>query len=351
MMSFVIFTTFNIWMFAILKTKVLSVNFAKFVSGIINIIWTLVPFILVSFLMLGAFAHIMYFINDRITGVYPDSMTSLRQTYSSLLSFDGLPFYNTVDVSFESTTVVLDEKDSKNRNEMRISIFFGFFIVILLSNVLIAVLGAAWEDISERGRDEFLLFRVRLLFETQEVFQLFDKKDKKEHSIKSRLDSDTSKTGIWSLSLDANYNTMWGESKKFSEVLRRLNLFLRIILNIIYTVLGIFFGLTRPTEVRRALFCIDNSEAIAEKRNRLQTRLRETEEEVKRLAKIDKHITEKPKHLYLRLSECNGIPSRFQLKKEIQVFEKQMKKQKKDVENFTTWEKDLRKDYNKEKKD
>lgn len=132
----------------------------------LKIVWTLVPFILVSFLMLGAFAH-MYFINDRTTGTYPEFLTSLIQTYSSLLSFDGLPIYNNVGVFFEShnntnTTVVLDEYDSMNKNEMYISMFFGFFVVILLSNVLIAVLSAAWEEVSERGRDDFLLFRVRL---------------------------------------------------------------------------------------------------------------------------------------------------------------------------------------------
>lgn len=50
MKSFIIFTTFLIWMFAIHKTKVLSVNFAKFVSEIIN----------VSFCLMCVFCSINY---------------------------------------------------------------------------------------------------------------------------------------------------------------------------------------------------------------------------------------------------------------------------------------------------
>lgn len=83
---------------------------------------------------------------------------------------------------------------------------------------------------------------------------------------------------------------MWGESKNFAAVLRRIKmntkglaLIGRFFLYILYLVLGIIFGLMWPKAIRRKLFCIDNTEAIANKRNRLDGVLRETQKELERL--------------------------------------------------------------------
>lgn len=235
----------------------------------------LLPFFLVAFFVLGTFAQ-MYFINDRSSD-YSTFRNAFLQTLSQFLSFDGLPFTSTVGVLFnqgdKDIFVLMEKVNSTNWNELIITCVFGVLVVVILLNVVIAVANTAWEGASENGRDDFLLYRIRLFLEMKEVFDLKNP----FRLTKNQL----------LISPDENYNEMWKDSSKFVEVLLRINtegftLVGRIILHMLYLILGLFTGLTLPKPVRKLLYTIDNSQAISDKRIHLQNLLNQVEEELER---------------------------------------------------------------------
>eukprot|EP00594_Rhizosolenia_setigera_P006796 CAMPEP_0178942974 /NCGR_PEP_ID=MMETSP0789-20121207/2307_1 /TAXON_ID=3005 /ORGANISM="Rhizosolenia setigera, Strain CCMP 1694" /LENGTH=891 /DNA_ID=CAMNT_0020622473 /DNA_START=293 /DNA_END=2968 /DNA_ORIENTATION=+ len=297
----VLVTTFMVWIYAVLKTRVVSIQFAIFVSGLINIIYKLVPFLVVSFLMLGAFAQ-MYLIDNPTQ--YLTFQDAFWYTYSEFLAFTG----------FEEPTV----------RQKVITGVFGFLIVILLLNVVIAVVSSAWEGVKERGRDDFLLYRIRLFLEVKVLFTM-----KKIHTSSPCKKLNTK----CNLTPDKNYAALWKNSHKFSIVL-----FFRIILNAIYIGLSVFFAVTLPRPLCKKIFSIDNSEGISNKCNELQSLLLEAELELQRLEKIDKDIELNPSHEYYHLVNCDNASSHAELKKRIRVVEKKIQKRQKDVKNFVDWE-------------
>lgn len=221
---------------------------------------------MISVIILAAFAQ-MYFINDRGREFKSFGRAFLR-TYSMFLAFEGR-FEETEDVTLE----------------MKISFLFGFLVVVLLLNIVIAVVNTAWDNMVEQGRDNFLLYRIRLLLEVRDLLEPETESEGTQGKRRGFCNK-----GICSLFPDGNYNKMWGESKNFAAVLRRIKmntkglaLIGRFFLYILYLVLGIIFGLMWPKAIRRKLFCIDNTEAIANKRNRLDGVLRETQKELERL--------------------------------------------------------------------
>lgn len=211
--------------------------------------------------MLGAFAQ-MYLIDN--PSEYADFTAALWFTYSEFLAFAGL-------------------EDPTTRQKL-ITGIFGFLIVILLLNVVIAVASSAWEGVKERGRDEFLYNRIRLFLEVKGLFNMEKKSESK--ILKNCPSKKIYKT--LHLSPDKNYAAMWQSSQKFSDVLYRIKsegivLFFRIILNTTYIALGVFFGITLPRPLCKKLFSIDNSEAISNKCNELDTLLHEAELELQKL--------------------------------------------------------------------
>eukprot|EP00594_Rhizosolenia_setigera_P018424 CAMPEP_0178977472 /NCGR_PEP_ID=MMETSP0789-20121207/24510_1 /TAXON_ID=3005 /ORGANISM="Rhizosolenia setigera, Strain CCMP 1694" /LENGTH=323 /DNA_ID=CAMNT_0020666879 /DNA_START=154 /DNA_END=1128 /DNA_ORIENTATION=+ len=315
--------TFFIWSYGVLKLRVVSVQLAVFVSGFTNIINTLLPFFVVSFLVLGSFAQ-MYNINND-GDPYDTFGNAFLWTYSNFLAFGGLNIQESLN-------------DQQRRN-MIITCLFGFFVVMLLLNVVIAVASTAWEGVTERGRDDFLLYRTKLLLELQVLFSRTGKED-----LQNDEEGNENKHH---LSPDGNYNIMWKDDRMFSEVLIRTKkegfvLVLRIILHMVYLILGLFFGLTWPLAVRKNLFSIDNSKAISNKYIHLHNMLNDSEKELEKLIKIDKHIQKKEDDEFLHLVNCTGIHTHFELKKRIRVVEKTVQKRRQNLENFTRWEEKLR---------
>lgn len=107
---------------------------------------------MISVIILAAFAQ-MYFINDRGREFKSFGRAFLR-TYSMFLAFEGR-FEETEDVTLE----------------MKISFLFGFLVVVLLLNIVIAVVNTAWDNMVEQGRDNFLLYRIRLLLEVRDLLE------------------------------------------------------------------------------------------------------------------------------------------------------------------------------------
>lgn len=308
--------TFFVWMYAVLKLRVLSQQFAVFVSGIINIIYKLVPFLVISTLILSTFAQ-MYLILKIKTRKLDSFKDAIWLTYSEFLAFSGL-FY----------------EDDPELEDKIITGVFGFFVVVLLLNIVIAVATTAWEGVTKRGRDDFLLYRIKVFLEVQAF-----SKSTKIHGPKFLRK-------YHSLSPSENYDIMWGESKKFSDVLRRVSykegglaLVGRIFLTGVHLILGLFFGITWPRAIRKRLFSIDNQEAIAKKRNHLQTLLKETQKELEKKEKISTHIKENPKDEKIALADCFGLPSHFELKRNIRVLQERVEKHRRDLTNFKRWQK------------
>lgn len=324
--EYLLIITFFVWMNAVLKLKVVSIQFATFVSGFMNIIWTLMPFIVVTLLILSTFA-IMFLINDldRFSGFGE----AFCHTFSEFLAFGG--------VNDDEHEENMGRDDKVIVREMVITGVFGMLVVVLLLNVVIAVVSTAWESVTERGRDEFLLYRIKLFLEVQDILNWM--KPQRNKSKKHSFD----------LTPDRNYYRMWKDSKTFVEVIRRtswekegLVLVGRILLNGLYIVMGLFsFGMTLPRPIIRNIFTIDNSEAISVKRNHLQNLLKEVQQEVDKLEKLDRHIRENPKDQYLILAECKGIPSHFELKRRIRIMKKRVQKCSKDVKNFKHWKENI----------
>lgn len=205
---------------------------------------------------------------------YNSFTTAFLHVYSGFLSYPGLP---------------LDEYEEYGHDRwwraIRIHMVFGFFVVVLLLNVVIAVASSAWEGVTERGKDEFLLYRIKLFLELQDIFDSMRK------------------TPTWSglgskdpraLLPENNSNEMWKDSKTLSEVLARVRtspsrfggfiLFGRILLDAFYILISpLCFGLTLSVATRRQLFTIDNRNAISDKRSHLQSLLKEVEDELERL--------------------------------------------------------------------
>lgn len=102
-----------------------------------QIIWVLTPFLVVSFLLLGAFAF-----GYHVQG---------RKEYNSLgTSFLGI--FSLFVGADQEVHSILD-------------IVFGSLIIIVLLNVLIAVVGQAWDDVTKNSKEVYWRYRLRFILE------------------------------------------------------------------------------------------------------------------------------------------------------------------------------------------
>lgn len=210
---------------------------------------------------------------------YNSFIPAFLLAYSGFLSYPGLPEQKDYDE--------IDQDGDYDRwwRQVGIEFVFGIFVVVLLLNVVIAVASSAWEGVTERGRDDFLLYRIKLFLELQDIFDRL-----KEISTWLGLGSKDPRA----LLPENNSNEMWKDSKTLSEVLARARkspsrfggfiLFGRILLNAFYILISpLCFGLTLSSATRRQLFTIDNRDAISDKRSHLQSLLKEAEDDLERL--------------------------------------------------------------------
>ena len=121
--------------------------FSKFVSGIIKIVWAVVPFLVVSFVTLFTFSF-MYFIQyqhnpNNALEVEPSHATMMSSFQAVLLGFTG-----------DTTTY-----------ESVLDYLYGITVVIILLNVIIAVVSEEWEDAVAEANGAFWNYRLDLILE------------------------------------------------------------------------------------------------------------------------------------------------------------------------------------------
>jgi hypothetical protein len=114
--------------------------FARFVGGLTTIFATLIPFFIVSALLLLAFAYGFFIQGDN------DACPNITECYAWTLG----GFFSGSD----ETNTVLD-------------VLFGVIAIVVLLNVVIAIVSEAWETAQERALNLFWKFRLEFLSEAR----------------------------------------------------------------------------------------------------------------------------------------------------------------------------------------
>jgi len=127
-------TNFFVIAQVIIYLKSTFLPFARFVGGLLMIIRKLMAFLVVSLLLILAFAY-AFWIKDSGNVTCPDIRTCLKATYAKL--FD----YSPEELGFTE-------------------IIFGILILIVLLNVVIAIVGEAWTAAAEESTHMFWKFRL-----------------------------------------------------------------------------------------------------------------------------------------------------------------------------------------------
>lgn len=122
--------------------------FARFVGGLISIFATLIPFFVVSFLIILAFTYGFRVMGDR------DGCDGLGQCY-----------YVVMGAFFSGADGVTDTLD----------ILFGILVIVILLNVLIAVVEQAWGKATDETLNLFWMYRLEFLVESR-FFDYVEKK-------------------------------------------------------------------------------------------------------------------------------------------------------------------------------
>jgi len=128
-------TGFLLLVVALLFLRSTLLPFAKFVGGVILIMWELIPFLIVLFFGLFTFAYSFYVERDRMCDTLPKCFS--------------LTFANFLDYASEENEIV-----------SVIGIIFGILIVIVLLNVVIAIVGEAWSTAVKQSTKLFWKYRV-----------------------------------------------------------------------------------------------------------------------------------------------------------------------------------------------
>jgi len=132
--------------------------FASFVGGLLLIFNTLVPFFIVSGLLLLAFTY-----GFRMSGEHGETCPTMLDCYSFTLH----GFFSGSD----ETSDLLD-------------IMFGIVAIIVLLNVLIAIVSDAWDSAKERSINLYWKFRLEFLSEAR-FYAVLERKMYKAHKMKN----------------------------------------------------------------------------------------------------------------------------------------------------------------------
>jgi hypothetical protein len=144
--TLVIWTTAFVWANALFFMRKTFLRFAIFVSGLISIIHDLIPFLVVSLLLLVAFGE-LYMVDSITNGECVNQ--GMGNGTSPFCTFqDGLFWTYALFVSG------IEIQDFASTTAMRIiSIAFGFFVTVILLNVIIAIVSNSWDSVNEQGKE------------------------------------------------------------------------------------------------------------------------------------------------------------------------------------------------------
>eukprot|EP00984_Skeletonema_dohrnii_P017669 scaffold8108_cov118-Skeletonema_dohrnii-CCMP3373.AAC.2 len=156
--------------------------FSKFVSGVIKIIWAVLPFLVVSGVTLFTFSF-MYFVQDQDD--------KLKNTNNSNLEDDASTGDLDVEASLASILSLLEDKDSfaslmpsfqtvfgafaggAKESLSALDFFFGIIVVIVLLNVIIAVVSDEWAKADAEANASFWSYRLDLIIDKTRGFNLY----------------------------------------------------------------------------------------------------------------------------------------------------------------------------------
>lgn len=163
------------WLMGLVFLKSTYLPFSVFISGVLNIFKSLVPFILSVVLVMGAFAH-MYYINTEGTASCDDSLDregsafctyggSWLQVYSILVG--GIADFMFTNAGVQDQPGVIEQY--YNRGTMVLSIVYAFLVAMLLRSILIAIVNDAWTHVRKRGEVVFWSHRFTFVAEVDRI--------------------------------------------------------------------------------------------------------------------------------------------------------------------------------------
>lgn len=142
--TLVVYATALIWMNALVFLRSTFLRFAIFVNGLMTIVGDLIPFLIVTLIMLLAFGE-MYMVDSLANGTCANS----EEGGLSFCTFGGALFST---YALFVGGIAIEEFASTTTMRI-ISIAFGFFVAVILLNVVIAIVSSSWESVSEKGKE------------------------------------------------------------------------------------------------------------------------------------------------------------------------------------------------------
>jgi len=295
-----IITSSCLWLNTIFSLRSFSVPFATFVCGLFEIIEDLIPFLIISMLILLWFAFVL--LGRRLRGgecePFVTDYCTLPGAFVQMYSFfvGGLSMHGEIYDAQERETIPKDttiDDFAKLTWESVIIFLFSLLVTILLLNVVIAIVNQSWEKVAKNGELTFWQYRLEFLLDAKRTQQTIfrsktDKKDYKEdfhfmrsevknkrgeaidkalhnffiifwpsdnyigsfHSFFDRVLSSDEKIGSWSWQLD--YERKMKRNIKFLRVTQAFCMLLVFSIVLLSTLLlGVMtFGLLLPPKVR-----------------------------------------------------------------------------------------------------
>jgi len=225
--------------------------FSKFVSGIVKIIWAVLPFVVVSGVTLFTFGF-MYFVQDKGKQMEAEELASQP---TNLTSEELASQPTNLTSSFE--TVVDAVAGGVEETSSGLDYFFGIIVLVVLLNVVIAVVSEEWEHAVAEANASFWRYRLDLIIEKTRGWSE-DSKFRKNIREMGRTDLDNffinHNSDTVGLTLEDFVTKLALKSKK--DTLKCIILLLKCF---VYIALGFFTcGFFWPLFIRQMLFTPSN---------------------------------------------------------------------------------------------
>ena len=147
--------TAMVWFNALVFLRSTFLRFSIFVSGLVTIIQDLIPFLIVSLVLLIGFGE-MYNVDSLASG------TCRNPTNDGDLSF--CTFGDSLFSTYALFVGGIEMAELASTTAMKvISITFGFFVAVILLNVVIAIVSNSWDSVTEEGKEVFWNYRLQFL--------------------------------------------------------------------------------------------------------------------------------------------------------------------------------------------
>jgi len=190
--TIMVITSSCLWLNLILLLRSSSISFAIFVCGLLEIIKDLIPFLIISVLILLWFAVIL--LGERLISGRCESSKSIESSIVEFCTFPGaiLTMYSFFvggisihgEINTDDDLRAVD--DVAGGWEISIVIIFSLLVGILLLNVVIAIVNESWGGVVKLSEQKFWQYRLEFLMDAKTVEQLFfgNLRDRKDYQVK-----------------------------------------------------------------------------------------------------------------------------------------------------------------------